>query len=129
MIRAAEAMHGPKAAERFPGLQGEARVKDWAALIAAKDDLVWTLREKKYADLLPGYENITYIDEGSARLVDGGVEVGGRKINASKVIVATGGRPAVPDIAGICLARGVNPRIRTCVQECWAHAFELPYQR
>ncbi|MFN3614366.1 MAG: mercury(II) reductase [Rubrimonas sp.] len=101
MIRAAEALHGAKAAERFPGLQGEARVDDWAALVAAKDDLVGTLRQKKYADLLPDYENVTYIDEGPARLVKDGVDVGGRKIAAPKVIIATGGRPAVPDIAGI----------------------------
>ncbi|MFN3311949.1 MAG: mercury(II) reductase [Hyphomonas sp.] len=101
MIRAAEALHGAKAAQRFPGLQGEARVDDWAALVAAKDDLVGALRQKKYADLLPGYDGVTYIDEGAARLVAGGVEVGGRKITAPKVIVVTGGRPAVPDIPGI----------------------------
>ncbi|WP_139784866.1 mercury(II) reductase [Roseovarius sp. A-2] len=108
MIRAAEALHGAKAAERFPGLQGEAQVENWAALVAAKDDLVSTLRQKKYADLLPGYENVTYIDEGPARLVDGGVEVGGRKITALKVIIATGGRPSVPGIPGILDAPTLN---------------------
>jgi len=101
MIRAAEALHGAKTVERFPGLQSEALVDNWAALVAAKDDLVSTLRQKKYADLLPGYENVTYIDEGPARLVDGGVEVVGQKITAPKVIIATGGRPAVPGIPGI----------------------------
>ncbi|WP_296763623.1 mercury(II) reductase [Sediminimonas sp.] len=101
MIRAAEAIHGAKAAHRFPGLRGEAQVTDWAALVAAKDDLVANLRQKKYADLLPGYEDVTYIGEGPARLVNGGVEIGEHKITAPKVIVATGGRPAVPDIAGI----------------------------
>lgn len=101
MIRAAEAVHGARAASRFPGISGEARVADWATLVAAKDDLVSTLRQKKYADLLPGYDGVTYIDEGPARLVPGGVEVGGRKITIDKVIVATGGRPAVPDIPGI----------------------------
>lgn len=101
MIRAAEAVHGAKAASRFPGLRGEAQVADWAVLVAAKNDLVATLRQKKYADLLPGYDGVTYIDEGPARLIEGGVEVGGRKITAPKVIVATGGRPAVPDIPGI----------------------------
>ncbi|WP_245594973.1 mercury(II) reductase [Gemmobacter nectariphilus] len=101
MIRAAEAVHGAQAASRFPGLRGEAQVADWAALVAAKDDLVATLRQKKYADLLPGYGGVTYLDEGPARLVPGGVEVGGRKITAPKVIVATGGRPAVPDIPGV----------------------------
>jgi mercuric reductase len=101
MIRSAAALHGAKAASRFPGLRGEAQVANWAALVAAKDDLVATLRQKKYADLLPGYDGVTYIDEGPARLVEGGVEVSGRKIGAPKVIVATGGRPAVPDIPGI----------------------------
>ena len=101
MIRAAEAVHGAQSAHRFPGLRGEAQVADWAALVAAKDDLVSTLRQKKYADLLPGYDGVTYLDEGPARLVEGGVEIGGRKITAPKVIVATGGRPAVPDIPGI----------------------------
>ncbi len=101
MIRAAEAVHGVGAANRFPGLRCAAEVADWAALVAAKDDLVATLRQKKYADLLPDHDNVTYIDEGPARLVEGGVEVGGRRIAAPKVIVATGGRSAVPDIPGI----------------------------
>lgn len=101
MIRAAEAVHGAQSAHRFPGLRGSAEVANWSALVSAKDDLVSTLTQKKYADLLPGYDGVIYIDEGRARLAPGGVEVGGRKITASKVIVATGGRPAVPDIAGI----------------------------
>lgn len=101
MIRAAEAVHGTKAAQRFPGLRGAAQVAEWAALIGAKDDLIATMRQTKYADLLPGYEGVTYIDEGPARIVDGGVEIGGRKITAPKVIVTTGGRPAVPHIPGI----------------------------
>lgn len=101
MIRAAEAIHGAKAAQRFPGLSGSAQVDDWAALMAGKDALVSGLRQKKYADLLPGYEGITYIDEGAAQLVPGGVQVGSRLIRAPKVIIATGGRPALPPISGI----------------------------
>ena len=38
MIRAAEALHGARAAHRFPGLAGEANVADWGRLVAAKDD-------------------------------------------------------------------------------------------
>lgn len=101
MIRAAEAVHGAMAAHRFRGLKGTAEITDWAAVIGAKNDLVATLRQKKYADLLPGYESVTYIGEGPARLVAGGVEAGGRLIQTPKVIIATGGRPARPDIAGI----------------------------
>jgi mercuric reductase len=101
MIRAAEAVHGARAALRFPGLSGAAQVDDWAALMAGKDALVSGLRQKKYADLLPGYEGVTYIDEGAARLVPGGVQIGARLIHAPKVIIATGGRPALPPIPGI----------------------------
>jgi mercuric reductase len=101
MIRAAEALHGARSARRFPGLRGAAEITDWAALVAAKDDLVSTLRKKKYADLLIDHDGITYIDEGPARLIEGGVAVGARRITAPRVIVATGGRPLVPDIPGI----------------------------
>lgn len=101
MIRAAEAIHGAKVARRFPGLSGSAKVDDWAALMAAKEALVSGLRQKKYADLLPGYEEITYIDEGAATLVEGGVKVGARMIRAPKIIIVTGGRPALPPIPGI----------------------------
>ena len=69
--------------------------------MAGKDALVSGLRQKKYADLLPGYEGITYLDEGAARLVPAGVQVGSRLIGAPKVIIATGGRPALPPIPGI----------------------------
>ncbi len=101
MIRAAEAIHSAGAVRRFPGLSGSAQVDDWGALIAGKERLVAGLRQKKYADLLPGYENVTYIDEGAATLVEGGVRVGGRLIRAPRVIIATGGRPALPSIPGI----------------------------
>lgn len=101
MIRAGEAIHGANHAKRFPGLSGEAHVEDWAKLAKSKDDLVNDLRQKKYADLLPEYEGVDYIEEGPARLVDGGVAIGERFIRAPKIIVATGGRPALPPIKGI----------------------------
>ena len=101
MIRAAEALHGASAAARFPGLSGTAQVDDWSRLIAGKDDLVATLRQKKYADLLPNYEGVDYIDEGPATLVEGGIQVGDRKITAPKFLIATGSRTVVPAIRGI----------------------------
>ena len=100
MIRAAEAVHGAYRAGRFPGLAGEALVSDWRALVAAKDDLVGTLRRKKYIDLLPGYDGVAYL-EGNAQLNGAGVLVDGRPIAASKIIIATGASPAIPDIPGI----------------------------
>lgn len=100
MIRAAEALHGARAARRFPGLAGEAKLTDWGSLIAAKDDLVGTLRQKKYADLLPEYNGVAYL-EGKARLDGQGVIVDGSTIPAGRIIIATGSSPASPDIAGI----------------------------
>lgn len=100
MIRAAESLHNARAASRFPGLAGEAHIADWGRLIAAKDDLVTTLRQKKYVNLLPTYPNVAYI-EGRARLNDQGVTVNGRTIAAGKIIIATGAAPALPDIPSI----------------------------
>lgn len=100
MIRAAEALHGARAASRFPGLVGEAHVTDWSRLIAAKDDLVTTLRQKKYIDLLPEYNGVAYLER-RARMTVEGLEVDGEPLRAGKIIIATGASPAVPDIPGI----------------------------
>lgn len=100
MIRAADALYAARAAARFDGLAGQAQVVDWRRLVAAKDELVASLRQKKYVDLLSGDDRISYV-EGPARLADGGVSVDGRLIRAPKVIVTTGARPGVPAIPGL----------------------------
>lgn len=100
LIRATEALHHARAASRFGGIRGQAEVTDWRATVARKDELVGTLRQAKYIDLLPHYNTVAYI-EGRARLADGGVTVDGRHLRARKVVVATGASAAVPDIAGI----------------------------
>jgi mercuric reductase len=101
MIRAAEAVHGGATAARFPGIDPCAHAVDWAALVQGTDALVTEMRQKKYIDLLPEYDAVDYIAEGPARLIEGGVEVGGRTIRAQRIIIATGSRPQMPDIAGI----------------------------
>lgn len=100
MIRAAEALHGAREASRFDGIAGEARLVDWRRVIAAKDDLVSDLRQKKYVELLPQYEGIAYI-EGKACLADGGVAVGDSFIRAPKIVITTGARPNAPPIPGL----------------------------
>ena len=100
MIRAAEALHGAGAAGRCLGLTCGVRVTDWPSLIAAKDDLVASLRQKKYADLLPDYEAVDYI-EGQVRFEGDALLVDGAPLSAGKVIIATGASPVIPDIAGI----------------------------
>lgn len=100
LIRAVEPLHQARSAKRFDGIGGAARVEDWQATVRQKNDLVKTLRQTKYADLLPAYNGIGY-REGSARLAEGGVNVNGEHISASKIIIATGTRPAIPAIPGI----------------------------
>lgn len=100
MIRATETLHQAQAAKRFSGIEASASVLDWEALNAQKDDLVDSLRQAKYADLLPSYNNIAYI-EGVARLAEGGVFVDDALVRANRVIVATGASPVPPTIAGM----------------------------
>jgi mercuric reductase len=100
MIRAAEALYGARAAGRFDGIAGEAQLVDWRRVIAAKDELVAGLRQKKYIELLPQYERIVYI-EGKARLAASGVTVGDCVIHAPKLVITTGARPALPAIPGL----------------------------
>ncbi len=100
LIRAAEALHHSHAASRFAGIAGGAKLDDWSALVAQKDALVGDLRQAKYIDVLPEYNNVAYL-EGGARLIEGGVAINGTKIAANKVIVATGSSPSIPPIVGI----------------------------
>ncbi|WP_104016889.1 mercury(II) reductase [Roseovarius nitratireducens] len=101
MIRAAEAVHGGTSAARFPGIEPCSHSVDWSAVVKGTADLVGEMRQKKYIDLLPAYENVTYIEEGPARLIEGGVAVGERVISAPRVLIATGSRPHLPDVEGI----------------------------
>lgn len=101
MIRATEAVQQANAAaSKFAGVEASGAVVDWKQLVRQKDELVSSLRQAKYADLLPAYNNIAYI-EGQATLAPDGVQVNGRPISARNVIIATGTRPAVPAIHGI----------------------------
>src|SRR5579863_2331579 len=93
LIRAAEALHQASTAGRFAGIRAKAQDDDWAATIRQKDQLVAELRQSKYADLLPAYNNISYF-EGPARLAEGGVAVNGDFVKAERIIITTGARPA-----------------------------------
>jgi len=100
LIRSVEILYQARAAARFPGISAEARLADWRAVKQAKNDLVSSLRQAKYADLLPHYDTIDYI-AGQARLEAGGVIVDDAPLKAGKIIIATGSAPAVPMIEGL----------------------------
>ncbi len=102
LIRAAEAVHLAKAAARFDGIKVSGEVTDWRAVMAQKQALVEDLRQAKYADVLPGYDAITYIKGQASFTPDGDLQLdGNRLVRAKKTIIATGARPGVPAINGI----------------------------
>jgi mercuric reductase len=100
MIRATETLHQADAAARFAGIRAEGHLTDWRSVVRQKDELVSSLRQTKYIDLLPHYNAIAY-REGRAQLTRDGVTVDDEPIRAGKIIIATGAAPALPAIPGI----------------------------
>jgi mercuric reductase len=66
MIRATETLHHAEAASRFAGIRAHGQITDWRALVRQKDELVSSLRQAKYSDLLPGYNTIAYLEGAAA---------------------------------------------------------------
>lgn len=100
LIEAARLVHEARH-PRYPGLatDGQGLRVDFRELIAQKDEVVLDYRKKKYDGLLGGQFSVV---EGSARLADAHtVEVDGRRLRGERILVATGSRPAIPDIDGL----------------------------
>ena len=99
LLRAAEIRaHARK--HPFPGITTSADGVDLAALVAQKDALVATLRQRKYLDLLAEY-GIELV-QGDARFLDPDtIAVDDAHIRASRVLIATGARPTLPAIPGL----------------------------
>lgn len=100
LIRATKAVHAARFGRRFAGVDASAQILDWSATIKQKDQLVESLRQAKYVDLLPQYPNVTYVD-GPAQLTRRGLSLNGREITADKIVIATGTRTAQPAISGL----------------------------
>jgi mercuric reductase len=99
LLRAAEIYH-LAGHHPFAGIPTDAGRADMAALVHQKDELVSDLRQHKYADLIGeyGWELV----RGEAGFADARtLEVDGRRIQARAFLIATGARPAVPEIPGL----------------------------
>lgn len=84
----------------FAGIGTGAEKVDLAALVAQKDELVATLRQEKYEDLVDAYG--FDLIKGEARFIDrDAISVDGRRLEARAYLVATGAFPAVPPIPGL----------------------------
>ncbi len=99
LLRAGEINHLTKN-NPFLGLTTSAGTVDLAELVKQKNELVTEMREQKYEHLIGeyGFELI----RGEAKFVDEKtIEVGGRKLNAKRFLIATGASPSIPDIPGL----------------------------
>ncbi|HVA58564.1 MAG TPA: mercury(II) reductase [Gemmatimonadaceae bacterium] len=104
LIRAAEAQHH-RQHHGFHGIATSDGVPDWAAVRAQKDELVATLRQAKYRDVIQGYESVTLFEQRAAITSDHGIDVAdGRRIRAGKIIIATGASAWAAPIPGLAEA-------------------------
>jgi mercuric reductase len=100
LIRAAEAHHRADN-HPFAGIESRSKVTDFGALTRQTHELVETLRQKKYLDVVKDLPRVKII-QGRARFVSAReIEVAGRPITADRVLIATGARTHVPDIPGL----------------------------
>jgi mercuric reductase len=86
---------------RFPGIGGKKLDLDFKALIAGKDEVIRDYRGRKYEAILGESDKISIV-EGRAALVDPHtVQLDGRSLRGEQVLVATGSRPAIPQLPGL----------------------------
>lgn len=84
----------------FLGIRSSLESVDLSQIVSQKDQLVATLRQAKYADLVEDY-GFTVLS-GHAQFKDKDiVEVDGKPISASRVLIATGASPSIPPIPGL----------------------------
>ena len=100
LIRAAEAMHRSNT-HGFAGIRSDGVLEDFGALFRQTSELVRTLRQQKYLDVVKDLPEVEII-EGLARFVGPQeIAVGERVIKADRVLIATGARTHVPEIPGL----------------------------
>lgn len=84
---------------RYPGLAPARIGIDFRALVQQKDEIVHSYRRKKYESLIGGRISV---EKGHVRFVDSHtVEVDGKQLVGEKILIATGSRPAIPEIEGL----------------------------
>jgi len=84
----------------FAGVETSAGKADLTAIVAQKDELVRTMRQEKYIDLVEAY-GFEVIHGHATFTGPDALEVDGRAITAGAYLVATGASPSVPPIEGL----------------------------
>lgn len=86
---------------RYKGLKPAKMEFDFGELISQKQDVVHTYRDKKYQSIVYEEDKIK-VFSGQAELIDKHtVRVGGQNVGGDQILIATGTRPAIPQIEGL----------------------------
>jgi mercuric reductase len=100
LLRAAEILHRARH-HGFAGVRMSVEPPDLEALVRQKDELVGSLRQSKYLDVLAAYPSVRLV-HGRARFnADGMLEVDGQPLAARRIVIATGSHPWAPPIPGL----------------------------
>jgi mercuric reductase len=100
-IHAAEANHR-RAHHDFAGIPASDGKPEWAAVRAQKDDLVASLREAKYWNVLRAYQGITLFQQAATVTSGRAVQLAdGRTLTGRKLLITTGASAWAPPIPGL----------------------------
>jgi len=100
LIRAAETIHRASQS-RFQGIESRSRLLSFRDVIIQKRELVASLRQAKYLDVVSDNEKIRII-EGRAKLISRNtVEVNSEMIRGDRLLISTGASPYIPPIKGL----------------------------
>ncbi|MDQ3555247.1 MAG: mercury(II) reductase [Gemmatimonadota bacterium] len=106
LIEAAHHYHTARTA--FPGIQPCDPQLAWKEVLRQKREIVETLRQEKYLDVLAAYEGVSLLRGRAKLLGEGRVQVGEQEVRARKVVLATGTSPAMPPIPGLAEAGALD---------------------
>jgi mercuric reductase len=116
LIRAVETAHRA-GTHSFQGVHTASGRIEWPKVINQKDELVASMRQQKYADVLAAYPDVNYI-EGYATLTgQNRLDINGESYSPYRIIVATGARPWAPPIAGLSEAGYLDSTAALDLQE------------
>jgi mercuric reductase len=106
LIEAAQHYHAARTG--FPGIAACDPQIAWEEVLRQKREVVESLRREKYLAVLDAYQRVTLLHGRAQLLGEGRVRVGEREIQARKLVIATGTRPAVPPIPGLAEAHALD---------------------
>lgn len=106
LIEAAHHVHVARTG--FPGIQPCDPQLAWKEVLRQKQEIVETLRQEKYLDVLAAYEGVSLLRGKATLLGEGRARVGDQEVKASRILLATGTSPSLPPIPGLAEAGALD---------------------